>query len=135
MRINAVVFRFGHFFHAADLNRLTIHAQYRADDASLVVGGHVHIRRIEPVFFAVALLAVIGFVQYHALREQVFERLVELNQTQIAHDFRPETRVQQVQNRVFNPADVLIHRHPVIIARVHHFVGAVWAGIAHVVPA
>ena len=40
-------------------------------------------------------------------------RLVVLHQSQIAHHLAPEPRIQQVQNRMRNPADVLINLKPV----------------------
>ena len=49
----------------------------------------------------------------HALREQPCGRLAVLNQSQIAHHFAPETRIQQVQNRMRDPANVLVDRKPV----------------------
>ncbi len=46
-----------------------------------------------------------------------------------------ETRVEQVQNSVFDPADVLVHRQPVIgRSRVDHALVILRAGVAGVVP-
>ena len=39
-----------------------------------------------------------------------------------------------MQNRVFDTADVLIHRHPVIRARSHHMLGIGGIAIAHEIP-
>src|SRR5690625_2872180 len=83
---------------------------------------------------AVFAAAQIGVVQHHALREQAGEGLVEVDQAQIAHDARPEACIQQMQNRVFDAADVLVHGHPVIIALVDHSFVVVGAGVAHEVP-
>ena len=42
------------------------------------------------------------------------ERLLDLDQAHVAHHAHPEARVQQVQDRVLDAADVLIDRHPVV---------------------
>jgi hypothetical protein len=78
--------------------------------------GQVHVGRVEPGLLAGGVFAVVGLVQHHALRQQVGEGLVELDQAEVAHDLGPEARVQQVQDGVFDAADVLVHRHPVIVA-------------------
>ena len=49
---------------------------------------------------------------HHALREQVRRRLVILDQPDIAHHLGEEARIDQVQNRVLDAADVLIDRKP-----------------------
>jgi hypothetical protein len=72
-------------------------------------------------------------VQHHALRHQARERLVEPHHAHVAHDLGPEARVEQVQDRVLDAADVLVHRHPVVVAPVDHR-RRVGAGVAHVVP-
>ena len=55
-----------------------------------------------------------------SLREQILERLIDFHQAHVTHRLGPETRIQQVQDRVFNTADVLIHRHPIIVALIDH---------------
>ena len=50
---------------------------------------------------------------HHPLRKQPRNRFIVLDQTQVAHHFAPEARVQQVQNRMRNSADVLVDRKPV----------------------
>ena len=72
-------------------------------------------------------------VQHHALRHQARERLVEAHEPHVAHHLGPEARVEQVQDRVLDAADVLVHRHPVVVARVDHR-RRVRARVAHVVP-
>ena len=49
----------------------------------------------------------------HALGEKPLHRLGILYQSQVAHHFRPEARVDQVQDGVLHAADVLIDRKPV----------------------
>ena len=50
----------------------------------------------------------------HALRKQIGEGLVAIYISQIAQGFGEETRIEQMQNRVLDTADVLIDGHPVI---------------------
>ena len=63
-----------------------------------------------------------GFVALDGidLEVQPGERLGHVDQAHVAHHPGPETRVQQVQDRVLDAADVLVHRHPVVVARVDH---------------
>ena len=44
----------------------------------------------------------------HALGEEVAEGLVEREEAEIAQDFREEARVEEMQHRVFDAADVLV---------------------------
>ena len=54
----------------------------------------------------------------------------------IAHQFVEEARIQQMQNRMFDAADVLVHRQPVLCGcLVHHAGGASRADVARVIPA
>ena len=72
-------------------------------------------------------------VEQHALGEKPRERLVDMHQPHVAHHLGPEARVEQVQDRVLDAADVLVHRHPVIVARIDHR-RRIRRGVAHVVP-
>ena len=47
---------------------------------------------------------------------------------EVAHHARPEARIQQVQDGVLDAADVLIHRQPVVGARIDHRRVVVGAG-------
>ena len=49
---------------------------------------------------------------HHALCEQALGGLVVLDDADVAHHFRPEARIDQVQNGVFYAADVLVDRKP-----------------------
>ncbi len=49
----------------------------------------------------------------HALGEEALGGLVVFDDADIAHDFGPEARVDQVQNGVFDAADVLIDGEPI----------------------
>ena len=42
-----------------------------------------------------------------------------LHKTEVVHHARPKTRVEQMQNRVLDAADVLINRHPVVAVISH----------------
>ena len=56
-----------------------------------------------------------------------------LHEAHVAHHLGPEARVEQVQDRVLDAADVLVHRVPVVVARIDHR-RRVGARVAHVVP-
>src|SRR6218665_859348 len=53
--------------------------------------------------------AAVDVVEHHALGEQPVERLIDLDQAQVAHHLGPKARIQQVQDGVFYAADVLVH--------------------------
>ena len=50
----------------------------------------------------------------HSLGEQVGERLLRFEQVHVVQRLDEEARVHQVQDRVLDPADVLVDRHPVV---------------------
>ncbi len=50
---------------------------------------------------------------HHPLCKEPRSRLVVLYQSQVAHHLAPKSRIQQVQNRVRDSADVLVDRKPV----------------------
>ena len=60
----------------------------------------------------------VGLVRHHALREERRERLAgvggEGQVAGIAHGPREKARIEQVQNRVLDAADVLVDRQPVV---------------------
>src|SRR5205823_2499654 len=45
---------------------------------------------------------------YHALREEALDRFIVVHQAHITHDLGPEARIDQVQDSVFDPSNVLI---------------------------
>ena len=47
---------------------------------------------------------------HHALREQALDRFVVRDHAQVAHELRPEARIDQVQDRMLDAANVLINR-------------------------
>src|SRR6267378_1220920 len=50
---------------------------------------------------------------HHPLRKQPRDRLAMLHQSQVPHHLAPEPRIQQVQNRMRDPANILVNRKPV----------------------
>ena len=89
-------------------------------------------------------LAGVDVVEHHALRQQLGERLVDLHQTKVTHDLGPETRVEQMKNRMLDTAYVLVHAataggfglvpHPVVGTGTHHLLAVLRVAIAHEVP-
>ena len=61
-----------------------------------------------------AALGPVGLVHHHALREQAGERLVDADVAGLLHRAGEEARVEQMQNRVLDAADILIDRQPVV---------------------
>ena len=73
-------------------------------------------------------------VEHHALCQEFGEGLADFHQAQVAHDFGPEPRVQQVQDGVLDATNVLVHRHPVIGTFCHHGLVIFRIAIAHEIP-
>ena len=61
-----------------------------------------------------AVGAAVGLVDDHALREQAGERLVEAEVAGHLHGAGEEARIEEMQDRVLDAADVLVDRQPVI---------------------
>ena len=96
-------------------------AQRRADAVPVRIDLHVDVGGIE----------VLDAARRRSCREKMWfstmpcvSRLVNgsstFDQAQVAHHARPEARIQQVQDRVLDAADVLVDRHPVVGALVDH---------------
>ena len=60
-----------------------------------------------------AVRVFVGLVRDHALREETFERLVELASAGFVHGAGEEARIEQMQNRMLDAADILVDRQPV----------------------
>jgi hypothetical protein len=73
-------------------------------------------------------------LQHHALGQQAGKRLGIVQQARIAHQLVEEPGVQQMQDRVFDAADVLVDRHPVARPVIQHAVLLVGAGVACEIP-
>ena len=80
------------------------------------------------------MFAIETFGREHALRKEALERFIKLHQTEITHHLRPEAGVEKMKHGVFDAADVLIHRAPVVVALVDHGLVGVRRAVAHVVP-
>jgi hypothetical protein len=117
------------------LHRRAVRPQHAADELALVVAGDLDVGRVVPGALAVGVLAIPGLGDDHALGQQVGEGLVAVHQPLVAHQLVEEARVEQVQHRVLDAADVLIHRQPVLGALVEHGRVAVRRAVAGVVPA
>ncbi len=113
---------------------LAVGLQRRAGDAAALVADGFHVGRVDPVLRTIAVLAVEGLGDDHALREQVGRRLVAVDQALVAHELVIEAEVQQVQDRVLDAADVLVDRRPVLRALVD-LLRRAGRGVARVVPA
>ena len=126
LRVHDVLFRLGHLLNAAALCRsaalLTLPAFLVAPD---------QVRGKQPG----VNLASVGFLRHHALREEARKRLIRLRQTEIAHRLCEKPRVEQMQDRMFDASDILIHRHPVIgLRRLHRKMRLVRGAVAKKVP-
>ena len=92
-------------------------------------------RRADHVAARLGHLLTVG-AEDHALGEQGAERLLEVEQLHVRERLDEEARVQQVQDRVLDPADVLIDGHPLAqylaVPRRRVVVGV---AVAQVVPA
>ena len=103
LRIDAVQLRLRHRADAAVLDRLPVGLEARAGDAALGVVRDVDVRRREVVDAALRGAAEEDVVEHHPLRQQPRERLVDLDESHVAHHLGPEARVEQVQDRVLMP--------------------------------
>ena len=95
------------------MDRRTVDLRFRADDAAAFIAFDLHIRRIDPVLRAVRIVAIERFRDHHALSEQIDRRFVALHHALVAQQLVVEAEIQQMQDRVFDAADVLVHRRPV----------------------
>ena len=91
---------------------------FRGDDVALGLGHDVTV-----------------LVEHHALAQQVGEGLVEAQHVHVAQDLGEEARVQQVQDRVLDAADVLVDGHEAVhLVLGKGLFGVVGVGVAQVVP-
>src|SRR5207302_9283314 len=68
---------------------------------------------VERDHVAFALRHLRAIFDHHALGEEMKDRLVVANQSNVAHELGPEARINKVQNGVFHTADVLVDGEPV----------------------
>ena len=71
----------------------------------------------------------------HALRQEILERFIKIQKLLVAQHLREEARIEKVQNRMLDAADILIDRRPVVhLVRRKRLVRVMRIGVAHVVP-
>jgi hypothetical protein len=92
----------------ADDHRL---APIGGDGAAIgaVIADEADFLRIQPL----AVLVPIGLVNHHALREHPVERFGKLQMAGIGHGAHEEARIEQMQDRVFDAANILIDGQPI----------------------
>ena len=137
LRVDAVSFALAHLADAAVLHYGTV-SECAAVDVSFFVERVLYLGRRDVVLRAFVGRLEEDVIQEHAVVGHAFERFIKLQQTHVTHRLRPEAGIEEMQHRVLDAADVLIHRHPVVVARVDHRRLAVdlciGRGVAHVVP-
>ena len=95
------------------------------------VGAFFDLLRVEPS----TIRRFVGFVIHHALGEQPGKRLIHPDMPGFLHRSGEEAGVEQVQNRVFDPTDILIDGHPAIDGgAIQRLRGIGGAGIARKIP-
>src|SRR5438046_3176153 len=100
--VDRILLRLRHFLDRADCD---LAAAIDHDGMALVAKGlDLHLRRGH----ISAVRPAVGFVDDHALRVLAGERLVECNVAGGFHGAREEARIEQVQDRVLDAADILI---------------------------
>ena len=133
-RFHDVVLTLTHLLDAAGDNGQAVVFGRHLARTPLFVVFDVDFIGVVPALVTVGKLTVEAFGGKHALGKEALKGFVILNEPQIAHHLGPEARVQQVQHRVLNAADVLIHRRPVVVAFIDHGLVGVRRAVAHVVP-
>ena len=106
--VDDVLFRLRHLLDRADFERFAGCRQPGA--ARFTHAFHGDIGRLDPV----AALRLVGLVHDHALREQAGERFVDIEVPGLVHGAGEEARIQKMQNRVLDAADILIDRQPFV---------------------
>ena len=131
--IDAVILGFGHLLGSTDPDGLTVGLEQRRGNPALVIRGDIHL--IGPD----VLLAALGFTEegrgdHHALGQESGKRFLGAKKTRIAQQLVIETGVEEVEDRMFDPANVLIDGEPVIGALVQHGLCVICRGIASKIP-
>ena len=72
--------------------------------------------------------------EHHALGQEPGEGLVVPEEPGIAHEPMEEARIEEMQDGVLDPADVLVDREPVIDPCIEHAPGLVGRAVAGVIP-
>ncbi len=109
--IDQVLLRLRHLLDGADDGRLARRGLGRLASVALALDRHLDRQQPGPA------LRFVRLVYHHALREQRGERLTQVLAAGMAgFTHRPieEARVEQMQDRVLDAADVLVDGHPVV---------------------
>ena len=133
-RFNDIALRLGHLFDAAEHHGLAVFLGDRSNGTGFVVELNLHFVRVVPTAVTIGHIPVVTLGHQHALSEEVLKRFVVLHETEVAHHLCPETGIKEVQHSVFDAADVLIHRHPVVGALVDHCCRAVGRAVTLEIP-
>ena len=105
--IDDILLGLRHLDDAADLDRQAVILQCRTGTDAL------HLVRREPHGWqAFTLRPAVGLVGHHALREEAGERFGHIEHADVLQGTRPETGIEQVQDGMLHPADILAHRQP-----------------------
>ncbi len=114
-RRHDVLARLRHLFGAPDAHRRLVRGRH------VCVADLFHLLGSEPErHICLRILLEKRPVRDHALGEQSGERLVDAEMAGLFHRPGEETRIQKVQNRVLDPADILIDGEPVIDRRARY---------------
>ena len=85
------------FIHTQAVTAIALYQIIRADDISL------GLRHLDAVFAG-----------DHALVEELGKRLIKIDNSDIMQELCPETRIQQMKNRMLNAADIHVNRQVLV---------------------
>ena len=128
-RVHRIALGFRHGLNPA--NRHGFGAALHGRAAGAIGGdGEVNFFRIKPA----AISALIAFMLDHALRKQARKGFFHGKMPRFLHGAGEEARIEQVQNRVFNAANILINRQPAIHGALDHRLRRAGRAEARVIP-
>ena len=110
LRINSIVLGFRHR-RPTDCHQLTsVLAVSCCNYAASPISLNFDLVRGYPLSTPICYIQIIGFGQHHPLTQQVRCRFITRYHPRIAHQLVPETKIQQVEYRMFDATDVIVHR-------------------------
>ena len=127
--VHRIALGFGHGLNPANRHGFGAALQGRAARA-IGANGEVNFFRVEPA----AIRTLIAFMLDHALREQPSEGFIHGKVAGFLHGAREEARIEQMQNCVFNAANILINRQPAIHGALDHRLRRAGRAEARVIP-
>ena len=110
MRIYAIVFGLRHGGPTRGVNRRAIVRPHRADRFPFVVTLDPYLVGWDPGSAGFCTVLIVRLGQNHPLTEKLRGWLITADNSRIAHQFVPETEIQQVHHRMFYTTDVMIYR-------------------------